>query len=406
MKRTRDLYAIPFPKSFPDGAEESFLGLVVCDDASFPARFAAWKQATVFDDIDYATVRLLPLICIRMKRLGMTDDPLFGRIKGVYKSAWVWNQRIFGVLRQILAELEARNIPVLVLKGIPLLLDAYHDMGARFLGDADVVIPPEHAEEVVAMMRERGWHFQRPWMPDVNNPVASMYRVTKSSEFENDQGVSIDIHWNIFGIYHHARVIDLLLLRKSVPSIAFRDAFWKSAVALGAPELPARRLCGEDVLIHIIIHGSEDNVHRTLRWVTDAAAIIRSLAIDWSFVLARAREFGLAVELFAGLRYLRERMGLPVPESFLDELSRVPVSRREIREFFRRSAVIGGERFSPLNNLLMFWYAYLRYEPKRGLLSKTPFGFLRYVAVSLGMNRPGVFPYIMKKYLRKVRRGL
>ena len=396
---------LSFPKSFPNQKEEQFLKLILCQDQDFLNTWTTWKRTTVFDDIDYSMLRLLPLVYLRLQKLGLQHDELFGRIKGVYKLAWINNQRIINAAHDIVSELDRRNIPVLVLKGIPLILHVYKDMGARFLGDADIVVLPEHAPEVVCMMLDRGWSYSKPWTPDVNNPVASMYQVIKSTDFVNRYGVAMDVHWNIFGLYHHTTALDIIGLKKNLPAIAFREKFWESAVPLDVAEFPAQQLCNEDVLIHVIIHGSEDNIHRTLRWVTDSAAIITTLPIRWDFILKRSQEFKLTVELFVGFRYLYERMNLPIPKSFMDHLQKIPVTRHEIREFYKRAMILGGERFSPWNNLVMFWYAYWRYEPSTSKI-KTPFGFIRYVAVSLGVTKSGMFWFIVKKYFKKICRQI
>lgn len=396
---------LPYPKSFPNSKEESFLKLVLSTDNEFPSLWKQWTSREAFDDIDPATLHLMPLIHIRMKKLNLQDDPLYGRIKGIYKNAWVRNQQLLGLTRNIVLMLDKHNIPVMVLKGLSLLLDVYQDMGARFTGDADIAISPEHAPKVVSLMRNEGWHYQKPWMPDVNNPTHSMYAVSKSTDFENRKGSAIDMHWNIFGLYHHARWMDILFLKKSIPSLAFRNTFWEDAVTLKHSDFPAKRLSNEDLLIHIIIHGSEDSVERSLRWVTDAAAIIKTLQINWEIVIARSKAFGFSIELFVGLRYLREVMNLPIPESTLSILESVPKKKYQIREFYRRGTILGGDRFSPINNLLMFWYAYWVYEPAKKF-PKTPFGFIAYTVKSLGMNKPRVFMFILAKYIKKLWRRI
>jgi len=396
---------LSFPKSFPNDSEEQFLKLVLCTDDDFSYRWKNWKRTTVFDDIDYPTLRLLPLIHLRMQQTEMVDHELSGKIKGVYKLAWINNQRIMNAVKTVLDELDKQKIPVLVLKGIPLVLEVYQDAGARFLGDADIVVPPEYACQTVEIMLKNGWRHDKPWAPDANNPVTSMYQVIKSTDFVNKFGVAIDVHWNIFGLYHHTNTFDILRLKKDLPSIVFRQSFWESAVPMKVPGFPARRLCNEDMLIHVIIHGSEDNIHRTLRWVTDSAAIIKTLPLRWEFIIERAKQFKLTTELLVGFRYLRERMDLPIPLSFIDELAAIPVTKREIKEFYNRSMIVGSKRFSPWNNLLMFWYAYWVYEPKTQR-PKTMFGFIRYGAISLGMHKPGTFSFIMKKYFKKIWRQI
>lgn len=396
---------LAYPKSFPNLEEEQFLLLVLSRDEDFPLLWTRWTETHVFDDIDPATMHLLPLVHIRMRTLGMQSDPLYGKIKGVYKNAWVRNQQLLGLTRNIAAECEQQHIPIMLLKGLALLLDVYQDMGARFTGDADIAVNPNNAQKVVATMQNLGWHYQKPWMPDGNNPVPSMYQVSKSTDFDNHQGTIIDMHWNIFGLYHHVRPLDILLLRKNIPSIAFQDIAWKHAVPLQHSNFTAVRLCNEDMLIHIIIHGSENGEQRTFRWVTDAAMIIKVLPIDWDIVLSRARNFNFTAELLLGFRYLHERMNISIPESFIQKLQTIPIKKYQIKELYSRGNMFGGDRFSPINNLLMFWYAYWMYEPKKRF-PKTIFGYLYYTTISLGINRPKLFLFVIKKYCKKIWRRI
>ena len=347
----------------------------------------------------------MPLVYLKMEKLGMRNDPLYGRIKGIYRNAWVLNQRLLASAKAIANECAKRNAPIVFLKGLSMLTDVYSNLGARFTGDADLFSIPEHAPEIVQTMRALGWRYSKPWMPDINNPSVAMYQVTKSTDFVNDRNVPIDMHWNIFGLYHHANPWDIFLLRKNISTLAFTREYWKDAVPLADASIPAKRLSNEDMLIHVMVHGAEGSVRKALRWVTDAAAIIETFPIDWSRMLERAKRFGLHLELAVGFRYLNERMHVAIPDAFLDKLYAIPYTKRQRREFKRRGNLTGGERFSPANNLLMFWYAYWVYEP-RGRFPKTPFGYLWYTATCLGVRRPKMFGYILGKYWKKLVRSI
>jgi hypothetical protein len=395
---------LPYPKSFPTADEKEFLQLIVCSDADFTLRWNTWTSSHDFDDVDETKWHLYSLIYGRLVDLNMEHDPLFGRIKGIYKMIWVRNQQILAAAKDLCVILGSRNIPVTFLKGIPMLVDVYQNTGARLTGDVDIFIPPEYAPVAVAAIAESGWKYWKPWMPDVNNPVPSMYHVTKSTDFINRYDVVADIHWNIFGLYHHVRPIDVLLLRKDISTIAFRDAYSKGAVPIHDRDIVALRLGNEDMLIHAVVHGSENAIARGIRWVTDAAAIMRAYDINWTLIAERAHAFGLSLELWMAFRYLHEEIELDIPQDFLDTLSGVPFTQSQIREFNRRANLTGGERFSPMNNLLMFWYAYWTYEPKHP--RKTIIGFIRYAARSLGIDRPGMFRFIANKYARKIWRRL
>lgn len=394
---------LPYPKSFPTNDEKEFLRLILCDDADFPGQWKAWTASHDFDTIDDTKWHLCSLIYLRLVKLDMEDDPLFGRVKGIYKMIWVRNQQILAAAKDIYAILAAHAIPVVFLKGIPMLVDVYQNSGARLTSDVDIFVPPNYAPQAVTAILDSGWTYFKPWMPDVSNPVPSMYQVTKSTDVMNRYEIIADIHWNIFGLYHHARPMDIFLLRTNLSTLAFREAYSASAVPLRDPGIPAKRLSNEDMLIHAVVHGSENATARGIRWITDAAAIMRAFDINWELLAKRSHAFGLSLELWMAFRYLQEEFELDIPQVFLDSLRKVPFTKQQIREFTYRANLIGGERFSPMNNLLMFWYAYWVYEPKG---TKSLWGFMRYTTRSLGMDRPGMFRFIIIKYFKKTWRAV
>jgi O-antigen/teichoic acid export membrane protein len=381
---------LPFPKSFPNNNELEFLKLALCDDAQFPTRWATWKASVVFDDIDHATVRLLPLIYRRLSAHRMQHDELFGRIEGVYKTAWVKNQRLITNIKQTLARCETHHIPVLILKGIPLLNDIYRDRGARFLGDADILIRPEHAPQIVELMLSNGWKYDKDNTPDVHNPVPSIYHVMKSTGFINGHGIKLDIHWTLFDI------------DKYPASPRFRDTAWRVAVPTTIDTTPCLRLSNEDMLIHVIIHGSEGNAHRTLRWVTDASALIRTMPIDWHILAERAHEFGFVPELYFGGRFLKDFLGENIPESFFENLSITSLSHAQLQSYYRRANTLVSQNYTSLGNLPLLWHGYWDFEEKR----KFPYVLVdcaRYLATSWGIRIHEFPAFVFTKMLQRLR---
>ncbi|MBY0376735.1 nucleotidyltransferase family protein, partial [Patescibacteria group bacterium] len=121
---------LKFPKSFPNQKEEEFLRLILSTDEDFPKLWNEWKASIPFEDIDPATTGLLPLVYLRLQKLQIKDE-LTGKISGIYKLAWVKNQRLLSVVKEVADICHEENIPILTLKGIPLLLEVYKNMGAR-----------------------------------------------------------------------------------------------------------------------------------------------------------------------------------------------------------------------------------------------------------------------------------
>src|SRR5580700_3596431 len=148
---------LPYPSSFPDEAEERLIKLVLCSNAEFRGQWDVWKQNTVFDDIDFATLRLLPLLYLRLSSLGIEDDEITGRIRGTYKLAWFRNQQLLAEVRKFVELCQEQRVPVILLKGLALLIDVYGDIGARFVADGDLLIDPKDFPKVFSHLERNGW---------------------------------------------------------------------------------------------------------------------------------------------------------------------------------------------------------------------------------------------------------
>src|SRR5262245_53419620 len=97
-------------------------------DAAWSA-WQAWKTAVDFENgLDRGSYRLLPLVYRNLSRPGL-EDPLLGRLKGVYRLTWYKNQFLFRTLAEVLRRLDAAGVPALVLKGASLTTLYYRDLG-------------------------------------------------------------------------------------------------------------------------------------------------------------------------------------------------------------------------------------------------------------------------------------
>jgi hypothetical protein len=93
------------------------------------------------------------------------------------------------------------------------------------------------------------------WAPTGGITSPTVYQVVKSTTFTSPHGISLDIHWNIFQLNHHATTWDILKLN-TLSSLEFRDACWEKSHPITIDTVHAHQLCPEDLLIHIMIHGT------------------------------------------------------------------------------------------------------------------------------------------------------
>ena len=84
--------------------------------------------------------RLLPLLYINLQKQGV-DDPVMGKLKGIYRQAWSKNQTLFHEMAGVIAHLQDAGIKTMLLKGASLSLLYYKNNGARPMADIDVLVP-------------------------------------------------------------------------------------------------------------------------------------------------------------------------------------------------------------------------------------------------------------------------
>jgi len=134
-----------------------------------PARraWSAWREAVVFDDVDLPAVRLLPILAQRPDVID-TDDPLLGRIRGLYRKSWVSNERLLAASNSARAALVGAEIPILHVEAIP-LASAVGDHATRPLHDIDICIPRRSMRTALELLEGQGWQltnrgFRTRWL--------------------------------------------------------------------------------------------------------------------------------------------------------------------------------------------------------------------------------------------------
>jgi len=274
------------------------------------------------------------------------------------------------------AALSDAGIPSIAFKGVALLQNgSYGDPAARGLGDSDLLIPEESADDAVQVLEATGFE---PWVDWNPNRVGWLPAFTfADAQAPDGMPISLDLHWR-------------------TPYTSFRSGtgekagiLWEGAdLGAGLPaEEPHFVLLVEHFLKHIRVvahvRGVGDLV-RSLRRISDPE-LLASLADR------RGRRCGLGLML----AFLRDRLGVQVPDEVLSAVGvpgEIPEAASRIldrsRLFGAEDPVSGGR----VQGLRLQWalvgspYASLRdaYDvvfPPRSWLA------LRYPEISSGWSR-------------------
>ena len=219
---------------------------------------------------------------------------------------FVCNQRLVASVGRSLESLRAEGISTMVLKGAAVGAVHYRDAGARPMDDVDVLVRPEDAERALAVLRAGGW--SELSRIDVRRVMRSHHALPLA----NANGGQLDLHWRV------------------LPESVRDDDFWAAAVPTAPGTATTLAPGPTDQLMHTCAHGVKFGA-AALRWIADAAAILRSAGgqIDWPRLVDAVAEREVSLRPPTSLELLRDLLGAPIPRHVLAELDHLPSRPRE-----------------------------------------------------------------------------
>lgn len=268
--------------------------------ATAPADEAAeaWRSLMTllpFDEISESTQRVVPAIFANIQ--SVENIPERARLRGVYRNAWVRNQRLLYSAQPVLVEFERRAIPYRVTKGMA-VLQLINTLGSRVMSDIDVVIDQEDVDGVRQVLGAHG--FRSSDAPACHHRAAAVNRDALNFNRGTER---IDIHVSPFRQPE-------TLFRAMLETKGSRPM--TSGLVLADPIL---------VVLHAMIHGVRaDSRTDRIQAIIDVSQLMSIVSPDE--VLARGESLGLESSL----------------EKFLDQSTAAGIDFRVSRRPNRNSA--------------------------------------------------------------------
>ena len=325
----------------------------------------AWQQWKSIVDLeghpDSGSYSLFPLLYKNLQRYGI-EDPFMKRLKGIYRLEWYKNQRFFYVMSKVLKYLHDAGIQTMILKGVALIVLHYKNYAVHPMADIDILVPTSQALSTINLLNKAGW-IQTTTLKDEH----LYYR--HSMQFKDQSGRELNLHWHVL----------FVSCKEDSDTL-----FWDGAVPIRINEVSTYALNPTDTLFHVIVHGVRWNPEPPIRWIADAMSIINSTdsEIDWPRLIIQAKKSHLVIPVKEALNYLHEKFQAPIPDSILDSMNQLPISRTESLEY--RIIKRNPETISNtlLNTLLgrfpLYLVEYLRLTNDTGFLRKI-IGFPKYL---------------------------
>ena len=331
-------HSVPARNTWPT-AEQILLLHAALDEEPEQALDAwkQWRRSTDFENLDYGSHRLLPLLHSNLVRHGAQPHPWLGRMKGLHRHSWVRNQRLLAGAAGLITALRGEmGVEVLLLKGAALALQYYPDAGLRPMDDVDFLVPRADAPGCMDLLERHGWRAWQMWA-HTGRPIRAMTPYWRTYTHSQDfiagdmepagKALGVDVHWRALG--------------DSGTSTELNEALWTKATAVRLPDgTPTLAPSPTDLLCQVCLHGLRPNLIPPVRWAADATILIRNAAtggdnagIDWERLHRFAADHAFTLRLGAALDFLAQTLRVPVPQETRGRLRSHRVTREEEKEF-------------------------------------------------------------------------
>jgi hypothetical protein len=309
------------PTWYPSLDDELLLRAALQRDERGVAAWGALRPRLDLDTISHHGAKLLPLVHRSLVALGI-DDPELPRMKGLHRHHWYKNQQLLQHVSPALAALSDAGIPTMALKGVPLGLTYYDDLGFRPMADLDLLVPFTRFREAVGVLDRLGFG------GDPITEPALRYFHSRSSV--NANGIEIDLHF----LVHEA------LGLRGVPAAWARDfwgvdigldEFWSRAIPLQVAGAATTAPAAEDLLLHVLVHGAGNHSGAPLRWIADAVTIIErsGSSLDWNRVVQQASSRHVGPAIQETIAYLDDAGFATIPSATITAIRSITHTRRD-----------------------------------------------------------------------------
>jgi len=268
----------------PDKLQQLLLRTVLEEPGNREASWLGWESRIDLDRLDPGSLRLLPLLYVRLREAGIPDSRI-ARYRGIYRHYWYRNRILIHRLSGILDLLNGAGIVPLLLKGLPMALETYSDPALRPMMDLDLLVEPEQLHEATSILIRQGW--QTDHLPPAQLDWIWLTAV-KAVHLTSPENIAIDLHGTILS---------------EIADEQYDRRVYTAGHMVEIQNSKARIPHPEDLLFHTIIHGHRWNPLPPFRWIVDSVEILDRYGaeIRWGNLFKDANNYHFSKRLTDGL---------------------------------------------------------------------------------------------------------
>jgi hypothetical protein len=185
-------------------------------------------------------------------------------------------------------------------------MDAYRDVGSRYMEDFDLMLREDQVENAVAALAQFEWH---PLNRDDFSNATRRWR--HSNELVHESGLQCDLHWR--------------LLRRPYRPVS-ENPVWNAKREIVLRETPTFAPAIEHTLVHLMAHGMSWQRVPPIRWILDTHLLLKRHRPDWSLVLADARRRGVIPAVREALTVYTSLLPGEIPSDIIRRANQATVS--------------------------------------------------------------------------------
>lgn len=227
----------------------------------------------------------------------------------------------------VFSALKNAGIRLIALKGIGLIEDAY-DLGARKLGDIDILVHPGEAQRAIMILKNIGYTAKNAYIPskgcvDMFHPVGK-------------QSVQIDLSWKFL---HRCKF--------RVPSVLYIEEIFRRCRKKKISNAEVLVLDEIDQIIHIASHVVLHHELNFLPGLVDIYMIAtKTQDLNWKEIERRAEQYGLLRTTIIALGVLYELFDFNIPDQIQELWNKLQASlyRGPESVFLDRFWILGAEK--------------------------------------------------------------
>ena len=236
--------------------------------------------------------------------LGYLAHQQIQHLQSAYYLTVRFNLKLIHDLKEVLQQLNRKNIKVVLMQGIHLLHQIYTDIGLRPLTDIDLWVLPESRDSVDKVLIKLGFE-KDPVYPNI---------------FKKDSTI-IDINTHIIWA-------DRLKSRRMLLKTSQEDLF-RNCQALDFEGEIAFGLSQVDQVIYLSLHAIKHYADRLI-WLVDLKNLLQGWQVaDWELLDARCVELGQKRAVFYVMLLLAQLFGCRMPSNLRESLNMNALNRLE-----------------------------------------------------------------------------